>query len=497
MRKQTTIILLACITALVISACSDNEQVSGPIPEITWKMTAARFTVYQREVLSIVPDVLYTDETTTWSWQMNGEVISQEDHCTFQSEEKGEYYIQLRVTNRYGEANDEVKVTVLEKAEEYVDPLPQNDSLFIWRWPYSEINIPYGRSIQLRPYMLENAEGVSFRWYVNGLATEETAMTFVFQGIEQGETLISLRAEKDTMQREQTIRVNVCPPSGTYRRQGNGSKKATLNKVFEYQPAPSHQVNGYIIINKDRLNFPNGCTHEQACDTVLSHFSKGHMISLGACGGYVTVGFDQSIPSRADGYDLYIKGNPFSYQSEPGIIWVSQDVNGDGLPNDLWYELAGSEYGSERHQKDYAITYYRPSRPHSAIRWRDSDGMDDIIPYMSYWNPQPYYWQDWQEGNELTFFGSRLASNYTYDGGISDIIPYPWGYADNEGSDFIEGTDGKMGYYHISNARTWDGDEANLEYIDFVRIQTAETGWTPNLGDISTEIYLIGEPSDP
>ena len=50
-----------------------------------------------------------------------------------------------------------------------------------------------------------------------------------------------------------------------------------------------------------------------------------------------------------------------------------------------------------------------------------------------------------------------------------------------------------MGYYHIQQARTWDGKEANLEYIDFVKVQTAQTGWTPNLGDISTEIYYIGE----
>ena len=93
----------------------------------------------------------------------------------------------------------------------------------------------------------------------------------------------------------------------------------------------------------------------------------------------------------------------------------------------------------------------------------------------------------------MTFFGTRLLSHHTYANGYSDIPPYDWGYADNYGSDFIEGSEGKMGYYHIQQARTWDGKEANLQYIDFVKVQTAQTGWTPNLGDISTEIYYIGE----
>ena len=77
-------------------------------------------------------------------------------------------------------------------------------------------------------------------------------------------------------------------------------------------------------------------------------------------------------------------------------------------------------------------------------------------------------------------------------GGISDIPPYDWGYADNLG-DFIDGPAGKMGYYKISNARTWDGKPADLQYIDFIRIQTAQTGSTPNLGEISTEVYYISD----
>lgn len=171
---------------------------------------------------------------------------------------------------------------------------------------------------------------------------------------------------------------------------------------------------------------------------------------------------------------------------------MSQDVNGDGLPNDLWYELAGSEYGTRNHTTGYAMTYYRPQHPHMGVAWKGSGGESDYIPYMSYWNPADYYWQDWQRDKEtLTFFGSMLESNVSYSNGVSSLPPYAWGYADNLGEDYFEGTRGRMGYYSIRRARTWDGQPAELEYVDFVKVQTAITGHTPNLGDASTEVYGI------
>ncbi|MFR7812460.1 MAG: hypothetical protein ACLU4N_26295 [Butyricimonas faecihominis] len=36
-----------------------------------------------------------------------------------------------------------------------------------------------------------------------------------------------------------------------------------------------------------------------------------------------------------EGYDLPLR-NAFDGSSEPGIVWVMQDVNGNGLP-DVWY----------------------------------------------------------------------------------------------------------------------------------------------------------------
>ena len=72
------------------------------------------------------------------------------------------------------------------------------------------------------------------------------------------------------------------------------------------------------------------------------------MVSLGGWGGYITFGFDHPVENK-DGYDLQILGNAFYMSgsteygsSEPGIVLVSRDENGNGLPDDKWFELKGS-----------------------------------------------------------------------------------------------------------------------------------------------------------
>jgi hypothetical protein len=58
--------------------------------------------------------------------------------------------------------------------------------------------------------------------------------------------------------------------------------------------------------------------------------------SLGGWGGYIVFGFDHSVENGSGG-DLYIRGNAFEGNSEAGVVWVMQDENGNGLPDDTWY----------------------------------------------------------------------------------------------------------------------------------------------------------------
>ena len=465
--KMKKLFLLLFFFGISLSSCQDEEETSGPLPVITWVMSSGRFRIQTGESIQLVPDIEYLDETTAYVWTIDGEVVGHDDYYTFTSEQTGEFFVMLTVNNRYGTVSDEVKITVVEAENAELPEIPEMGD---WQFPWDEINVAQGRTIKVRAYMTGTDEEVSE----------------VFSASAEGRYSVTLTHPLSGEQKQ--LIINVCPPAGTYRRPSEG--QAMVNRIYEYMPAPGHQVNGYIITGK---SYPDNCTHEQACDSVLAHFSRQWSVSLGGQGGYLIAGFDHSVPSSGD-YDLAIKGNPFSYQSEPGIIWVSQDDNGDGVPNDQWFELAGSEYGTANETLEYAITYYRPEKAKSAVGWRDCFDATGYIPYMSYWNPSAYYWQPWVTGKEHTYFGSRLRDRSSYEKGISDIPPYEWGYADNLSDiDFIDGPAGKMNYFRISCARTWDGRPANLEYIDFVKIQTAQTGSTPNLGEISTEVYYIGD----
>ena len=490
-----------CVMALLLlTACSDNDggEEGGLAPTITFPVASARYRMELGSELEIVPRCEHVDGRTTYEWSMDGTVIGTEASYTFQAKELGEFFIKVKVTNSYGTTADELKITVIKVEQlsenESTDGLfTPNDSVFAWKFPWTSMNIPQGRTVKVKAYMIENDLGGTYTWALDGQpltdmglqTSDDVSCVLDADGLSQGSHVLLLTMRNDTCEVSQAFHVNVCPTEGTYRRAVTAESRSLVNKVYEYMPAPGHQVNGYTIVG-DFIH--GGASMEEACDKVLEHWKKMWSVSMGAQGGYVIAGFDHSV-ENSGGYDLVVKGNPFSYQSEPGIIWVSQDVNGDGLPNDLWYELAGSEYGTENSTMEYAITYYKPQHPQSHTAWKDCFGDTGIVPYMSLWNTHAYYWQDWVGGTEHTYFGTRLKDTHTYEGG------YTMGYADNQGSDYFKNMDfddiNAMGYYKISNAKTWDGKDAHLQYIDFVKVQTAQTGYSPNLGDISTEVYGI------
>ena len=529
MKKISSFPVLLLLALAALAACSDNDivaeneeppvnqsNVEGALPVIKFDVASARYRAMVGSPIVITPTYENVDDATTYEWTQDGVVIGTGPTLTYTATKEGESFIQLTVTNAYGSKTDELKVTAAEgkTTDEQTVSFVDNDSVFSWRFPWTCINVPVGRTLKVKAYMIENDLGGTYTWVLDGATVAgpttrqeqggEVSYVFDASSAGQGQHRLTLTMQNDTCSYSQQFLLTVCPPEGTYRRGVTTGSQSLVNKVYEYMPAPGHQVNGYTIVG-DFIH--DGATMEEACAKALRHFQNQWSVSLGGQGGYLIAGFDHSVEVSRDDYDLVIRSNPFSYQSEPGIIWVSQDVNGDGLPNDPWYELAGSEYGTENETLEYAITYYKPTSPRSATGWRDCFGETGMVPHMAQWNEHDYYWQDWVEGHpvdvlgrvsttvERTYFGTRLKDTHTYDSGYTYEPPFAWGYADNLGSDYFRNktfdAGNTLGYYKISNAKTWDGQEANLQYIDFVKVQTGQTGYSPNLGEISTEVYTI------
>lgn len=272
-----------------------------------------------------------------------------------------------------------------------------------------------------------------------------------------------------------------------------------ITKVYEYRPAPGQFVH-------DAPEYDAGDTEAtmaaKAGELICGGDIEEGLISLGAFGGYVVFGFDHSVVNVKGEYDFKVYGNAFRAEgstlagsSEPGIVMVSRDVNGNGIPDDPWYELAGSEYYSAGTKKNFEISYIRPKAdkkqypdPDNSdiidtryIRWTTNDA-DDANGYIerNMYHTQPYYPQ-WIADDRLTFVGTRLAKNATIVNGNYLLASYAWGYVDNVPNDEDPGL-------KIDWAVNADGESVELPCIDFVKVYTAINQTCGSIGETSTEI---------
>lgn len=274
-----------------------------------------------------------------------------------------------------------------------------------------------------------------------------------------------------------------------------------ITKVYEYCPAPGQFVN-------EMPQYEEGDTYAdilQKCEESISG-KNDVMISLGGYGGYVTFGFDHTVVNRPGKKDFRIWGNAFyellnpdekGGSAEPGIVMVSYDVNMNGIPDDPWYELAGSEYHKPETIHNYTLTYRRPDpgkKPDpddsgyltdvTYIPWTDSRG-DSGFMARNVFHTQDY-WPRWTDSDTISFTGTLLAPNAVDTSGQGTyyvLYSYDWGYVDNHPNDFAD-----LNSFDIDWAVDADGNQVSLPGVDFVRVYTGlnqQCGW---LGETSTEI---------
>lgn len=250
-----------------------------------------------------------------------------------------------------------------------------------------------------------------------------------------------------------------------------------LQAVDEYLPAPGQFVN----ILPEYEAGDDGSVMAAKCTEALT---TGGMVSLGGYGGYITFHFDHSISNEPGRRDFYISGNGYDGNSEPGIVMVMRDDNGNGLPDDTWYELVGSAETDSigKVTYDYSITY--TPNPMNDIPWTDNQGNSGVIKRNGY-HPQEFYpaWID----TPLSFTGTLLPNNAENKGTNSQ--PYYWlnslryGYVDNASRN-----DTTACSFDISWAVDAERSPVYLDRIDFVRVYCAvnqQCGW---IGETSTEI---------
>lgn len=339
--------------------------------------------------------------------------------------------------------------------------------------------------------------GDEYRWYLVGADGSESLVSderdYIFLGADEGSYRMRFEIIDPETPYSFDFTVNVVHEEVEY--------SPYISRVYEYRPAPGQFVNEMPL-------YEEGDSYADMLKKAEESISGTNdiMISLGGYGGYVTFGFDHTVINVPGEYDFRIWGNAFyellqpdrkGGSAEPGIVCVSYDVNCNGIPDDPWYELAGSEYYKPGTGHGYTITYSRPDPSHTPVEdddgyledlayipWRDSRGDSGYIA-KNIFHPQSYY-PLWIDDDELTFTGSILAPNGTDTSGTGRyyvLYAYDYGYVDNHPNDYAD-----LNSFDISWAVDDKGNPVDLPGVDFIRVYTGVNQYCGWLGETSTEI---------
>jgi hypothetical protein len=244
------------------------------------------------------------------------------------------------------------------------------------------------------------------------------------------------------------------------------SSNPYVTQLFDYDPAPGQFINTTIA-------------DYSAAQGVVGNANG--LVSLGAFGGYVVFGFDHTVFDSA-GPDLMVVGNATTGFAEPGVVWVMQDQNGNGKPDDTWYELAGSETGQPGYMRNYSVTYSRPNPPYGNVPWKDNKGNSGYV-LTTIYHTQDYY-PDSLSANSYTLSGTLLPFSNIDTTDPANVVSYPfaYGYCDNTpGGNPVD----------IAMAVDSLGRSVRLKGIDFVKIQTGVEANLGLLGEFSTEVSAV------
>lgn len=425
---------------------------------------------------TIMATVRQTKEEPTIVWSINDEEVAEGLSLDFVAEEVGRYRIVVTASTHHATASDSVTIEVV-RAE---------DLSLIYEFESSEYHTTEGRNLLITPSKLNKSEGVEFVWTLDNETQEWTKSYYVFNsdvvGQHQLEVVATTYINNTPSVASHTFSIEVIE-EGKYRREHTASSSAVFSRVVEYLPAP-----GQFIGDLKTGGFTGEeLTAEDAAAYAERRLRDQNWVSLGAFGGYIVVTFDHSLANH-EGADIAITGNSFEGSSEPGVVWVMQDENGNGEADDTWYELRGSETGLSTTFQNYEVTYYRPTMPGMAVGWSDNRGGSGTVDYLASFHNQPFYYPTWVMEDSYTLRGTRLeARNYDRSGNGSMWVQpaYDWGYVDNASSvDCLSGVNS----LDFANAIDQLGNPIVLEYVDFVKVQSAvqaKSGW---LGELSTEV---------
>ena len=209
------------------------------------------------------------------------------------------------------------------------------------------------------------------------------------------------------------------------------------------------------------------------------------LVTLGGIGGSITLGFDERVmddPLNPFGIDAIIFGNAFWFQNTPtsrfgeaGIIEISRDDNGNGLADDDWFLIPGSDLAPPCTPCMLPIAVYgqailfHPGGPGATLE--DSHGYADLSPTLKLGDT---------DADDLVDDPSATPSEFYTVPDDPLAVGLTPGSAGGDGFDIAWAVDPVT------------GQPATLDGFDFIRISTGLDASTV-FGEVSPEIDAVAD----
>jgi hypothetical protein len=337
-----------------------------------------------------------------------------------------------------------------------------------------KLEVKLGESVSIKPVL--NTNDVDYRWTVNEEFVSKE-LDFIFEPKKTGEYNIHFKAFNSSGQVESSYKIVVIKI-----REIKENSAKYLSELIEYKPAPGRFLESF---------------KEGDAEGILGDPKDTQWVYLGGFGGYVSAGFDHTI-LNAEGRDFAVYSNVYEGMSEPGIVMVSFDYNGNGKADDEWFELAGCEYDSDKTIHNYEITYTNPKGAKD-VSWTDNQGKSGVI--INDFKIDNIYPNFIEEQESVTFKGTLIENkidfNYNHPdyGEMVWLLPREWGYAGNLSSEYESYKPGE--WTTCTGANTFDidwamngkGEKVKLPGVDFIKVYSATNANAGMfIGEVSTQV---------
>jgi hypothetical protein len=298
--------------------------------------------------------------------------------------------------------------------------------------PHQRYTVPNGRTVVLAPVLWLIPDNAVYEWKVDGVVQNGYGTEyFPYTGTgSSGEHEITVTAKVEGVPIASAI-TTVVSVGGAAKRPKTPASGAEAKKLYSVV-AP-----GQFGSISPRL---------------------GNYHGFGGFGGYAVFQFDHSVEKTGlNGEEIQIGGNAFPGWVEPGVVWVSQDDNNNGLPDDTWYELKGSHTLASGTLRRNAVTYIK-GKTHGV------DNLGNSLFHETWPTEAP------AGITEFTLVGTSLPMSAIEDPDLAGYVDV----CDN-------------GRVSLSNAIQPDDSSVDLPFIDFLKIVTASTDVHYLFAERSTE----------